>query len=154
MSLLAQLAIALAIFAAGAAGGIRWHAGQDAIAAEAAREARETDQRQQRRFNDIQAGRQAGTVATLNTKLGDLRAQLATLSGRTCLDAGTVGLLNSSGVLERAAAASEPARAASASAASDRDVAEYIATCRTRYGEVSEQLNRILDIEEKREPPD
>jgi hypothetical protein len=36
MSLLAQLVIALAIFVAGAAGGIRWHAGQDAIEAQAA----------------------------------------------------------------------------------------------------------------------
>lgn len=39
MSLLAQLAIAAAIFIAGVAGGIKWHAGQDAIAAEAQREA-------------------------------------------------------------------------------------------------------------------
>lgn len=34
MSLLMQLAIAAGIFLAGVAGGIRWHAGQDAIAAQ------------------------------------------------------------------------------------------------------------------------
>lgn len=39
MSALAYLAIALAIFVSGVAGGIRWHAGQDAIAANAAHHA-------------------------------------------------------------------------------------------------------------------
>jgi hypothetical protein len=116
-------------------------------------EAQAADERQQRRFNDTQAGRHAGELATLNTKLGDARARIAQLSGRTCLDAGTVGVLNDTGVpAQRRAAASEPARAPAGAAASDRDVAEYIATCRTRYGEVSEQLNRILDIEDRRHP--
>lgn len=154
MSILAQIAIAFLIFAAGTATGIRWHVGQDAIAENAAREQRDAFARSQRRFNDDQAGRHAGELATLNTKLGDARAQLAKLSGRTCLDAGTVGVLNATGVQQPGAAAGQPADAASAPAASDRDVAEYIATCRTRYGEVSEQLNRILDIEDRRHPPD
>ena len=51
MSWTIQLIIALAIFAAGAAGGIRWHSGQDAIAAQAAQQARESDAIQQRMLN-------------------------------------------------------------------------------------------------------
>lgn len=159
MSILAQIAIAFLIFAAGTGAGIRWHVGQDAIAAEAARDARDSDARQQRRFQDLQAGRQAGQLATLNTKLGDARARIATLSGRACLDPGTVGVLNATGVPEPGPVASKPARAASAASASenerwasDADASEQIAICRTRYGEVSEQLNRILDIEDRRSP--
>jgi hypothetical protein len=50
MSLLAQIVIAGLIFLAGVAGGIRWHAGQDAIAANLQREqaAKELGQRLQR----------------------------------------------------------------------------------------------------------
>lgn len=160
MSALAKVVIALVLFVAGVALGIRWHVGQDAIAAAAAQSARDSDARQQRVFDDRAAGQHAAQLATLNAKLGDARAQIATLSGRTCLDAGTVGVLNTTGVLERGAAAGEPASAASSAAApagdrpaaSDVDVAGYIAACRTRYAEVKNQLDQILDIEDKRHP--
>jgi hypothetical protein len=161
VSLLAQLAIAGLIFAAGAAGGIKWHAGVVAARDLAALQAQETDRRQQRQFNDLQAGRHAGQVASLQGQLGNAREKIASLSGRSCLDAGTVGLLNATGVVDGGAAAGEPARAAEAAAAaagdsgqaSDRDVAGYIALCRTRYAELAEQVNRILDIEDRRHPP-
>jgi hypothetical protein len=161
VSILAQIVIAGLIFIAGAAGGVRWHAGQDAIAAQAAQEARETDARQQRHFNDGAAGKHAAQLATLNDKLGDARAQIARLSGRSCLDAGTVGVLNDTGLPgDNGAAAGKPAGAASAAApgpddrvATDVDVAGYIALCRTRYGEVESQLNQILDREDRRAAP-
>jgi hypothetical protein len=160
MSIWMKLAIAALLFVVGVATGIRWHAGQDAIAAQHARDLRETDARQQRQFDDLVAGRHAAQLATLNTKLGDARARIATLSGRPCLDPGTVGMLNDAGVLERGAAAGEPARPAAAASsaqgdgwASDADAAEQIAICRTRFGEVSGQLNKILDIEDRRHPP-
>lgn len=131
-----------------------------------AAEARATDARQQRLFNDTAAGRHAATVAGLNTQLGEALGHVATLSGRQCLDAGTVRLLNSigkpAGDLGLRAAAVEPAGAAQAAAgpgadaapggyASERDTAHWIAVCRAQYGEVAGQLNQILDIEERRE---
>jgi hypothetical protein len=120
---------------------------------------READAREQVKFNERAAGYHAEQVATLNGKLGAAYAKIAQLSGRACLDAGTVSVLNSTGVLDGGTAPSEPASApASASSGSglrystDRDVAGYIALCRTRYAEVADQLNRILDIEDQRHP--
>lgn len=131
----------------------RWQA--NTIAAQKlADEIRESDQRQQRRFADQAAGQHADALAAVNTKLGDARAQIARLSGRQCLDSSTVGLLNNLGGsrLGLRASASDLAVTPGASA-SDRDVAEAIAVCRSRYESVSDQLNKILDIEDKRHPP-
>lgn len=160
MGLLAQLVIALALFTGGFAGGIKWHVG---IVAERELEEqllREADARQQRRFNDLQAGRHATVLASLNTQLGKANAKIARLSGRTCLDAGTVGVLNATGVLpggtapvDAASAPAAPAEPAGNRTSTDVDVAGYIALCRTRYAEIASQLNQILDIEERRHPP-
>jgi hypothetical protein len=63
-----------------------------------AEEARQTDARQQRQFNDTASGRHAAMVATLSNKLGDARGQITTQSAdRQCLDARTVGMLNNLG---------------------------------------------------------
>lgn len=143
----------------GAADADRMRAEQTAAAA------RESDARQQRRFADQGAARHAATLATLNNQLGDARAQIALLSDRQCLDAGTVRMLNgigASGLGVRAPAANlagaPPAPAAPAvddasSYATERDTADHIATCRASYAAVSDQLNQILDIEDKRHPP-
>lgn len=159
--------LALLVGAGGAAWGTwqvqewRWKS-NTADQREAEHQARESDARQQRRFNDQAAGAHARTVATLNTKLGDARAQIALLSDRQCLDAGTVRMLNGIGAsgLGVRAPAGEPAGAAAAAAAAapddatgyatERDTAEHIAICRARYAEVSDQLNKILDIEDRR----
>lgn len=155
-----QLIISLAIFAAGAAGGVRWHAGQDAIAAQAAAEAVKSDQIQQRKFSDKAASTHAAALATINNQLGNAREQIANLSGRECFGADTAGVLSAVGAEPGGAAAGEPAGAPTATAAgtglwysTDRDVAGYIAICRARYGEVTSQLNKILDIEDRRHPP-
>lgn len=160
MSILAQLVIALAIFLGGFAGGIKWHVGIVAARDLAAAQARESDAKQQRKFNDLQGGRHAGALAKLSNQLGDARAQIAKLSGRACLDAGTVGLLNATGVVDSRATAGQPASAPAAAAAraddrtaTDVDVAGYIALCRTEYAKVADQLNKILDIEDRRHPP-
>ncbi len=146
----------------------RWGAHEaDRLQAEqTAREARESDARQQRRFADQAAARHAATLAQLNTQLGDARAHIARLSDRPCLSAGTVRMLNNigapTGLGVRAPAANPagapPAPAAPAaddasSYATERDTADHIATCRASYAAVSDQLNQILDIEDKRHPP-
>lgn len=124
--------------------------------------ARESDARQQRRFADNAAGLHAQQIARIQTQLGDARAQIALLSDRQCLDAGTVRMLNNIGAsgLGVRAPAGQPASAAGAAAAAapddatgyatERDTAEHIAICRARYAEVSDQLNKILDIEDRR----
>lgn len=157
MSWSIQAVLAALIFAAGAAGGIKWHAGQDAIAAQAADEARQSDARQQRKFVDKAATSHAAALAKINNQLGNAREKIASLSGRECLDAGTVGMLNTIGVEPVPAAAGEsesPAPTAASGTglrfATERDTAGAIAVCRARYGEVSSQLNQILDIEDAR----
>jgi hypothetical protein len=154
------LSVAIALFVGGFAGGIKWHVGIVAARELEAQLARESDARQQRRFTDLQAGRHAGALATLNTQLGNAREKIARLSGRACLDAGTVGVLNATGVLPGAAAAVDAASAPAAAAAgaddrhaTDNDVAGYIATCRTEYAKLADQVNKILDIEDRRHPP-
>ena len=125
--------------------------------------ARESDARQQRRFADNAAGLHAQQIARIQTQLGDARAQIALLSDRQCLDAGTVRMLNNIGAsgLGVRAPAGEPAGAAGAAAAAApddaasgyatvRDTAGHIALCRASYAAVSDQLNKILDIEDRR----
>ena len=160
--------LALLVGAGGAAWGTwqvqewRWTA-NTADQREAEHQARESDARQQRRFADQAAGAHARTVATLNNRLGDARAQIALLSDRQCLAAGTVRMLNNIGAptgLGMRATAANPAGAPTAPAtpapddgySTERDTADHIATCRASYAAVSDQLNRILDIEDKRHP--
>lgn len=160
MSWTIQLIIALAIFVAGAAGGIKWHAGQDAIAAQIASEALRTDQMQQRNFGNEAATSHAAALATINTKLGDAREKIALLSDRQCLDAGTVGMLNAIGGEPMRATAGESASTTAAAAsggglrfATERDTAAAIAICRSRYAEAVSLVNQIMDIEDARHPP-
>lgn len=151
MSWALQLVLAMAIFAAGGAAGIKWHAGVDAQRELAAQELHESDAKQQRQFIDLAAGKHASAVATLSTQLGNAREKIVNLSGRACLDADTVGVLNDIGGQPMRAAARDPARAPAA-VATDRDVSIAIATCRASYSAVADQINRILDIEEQRHP--
>ena len=164
----AAIAAALAFGAGWQVQAWRWAAadGQRIAQEQAAQQARETDARQQRLFADNAAARHAATLATLNTQLGDARAHIARLSDRQCLAAGTVRMLNNigapTGLGVRAPAANPagapPAPAAPApddasSYATERDTADHIATCRASYAAVSDQLNQILDFEDKRHPP-
>jgi len=155
-----QLVIAIVLVVAGFAGGVKYHAGVIAQRDLQAQQARETDAKQQRQFNDVLGGKHAQAVEKLSDQLGDARAHLARLTARSCLDPESVRVLNATGVLERGAAAGQPARAASAPEAAgglrwatNVDLGEYIAYCRTQYGKVSGQLNQILDIEDRRHPP-
>ena len=159
MSILAQLVIALAIFAAGTAGGIKWQLGVQARIELAAKDARDSDLRQQRIVVDKASAAHASTLEAINEDLGEAREQIARLSGRECLDSRTVRMLNNIGQPNRTPAG-QPESAPEAPAtgqgirfATDADAASAIAVCYARYAEVSSQVNQILDIEEKRFPP-
>jgi len=153
MNLLAQLVVVLFIFVAGTAAGIRWHAGQDAIAEVAARELRDTDARQQRQFADRKAGEFAAKVDRIANQLGNAREKIASLSSTDrCIDADTVRVLNAIGADPVRAAASEPATAPGGFATA-HDVGADIATCRAGYAKLAGQVNEILDIEDRRHPP-
>ena len=164
----ALLAAAIAATGAWQVQAWRWGAHEaDRLQAEqTARDARESDARQQRRFADQAAARHAATLAQLNAQLGDARAHIARLSDRPCRGAGTVGMLNNIGapagpgvrthpgqLAGAPAAPATPAPDDASSYATERDTADHIATCRASYAELSSQLNRILDFEDKRHPP-
>lgn len=135
------------------------------VAEQQAETARQLEARQQREAAATAASKHAARVAVLSTQLGDARAHIARLSDRQCLAAGTVRMLNgigASGLGVRAPAANPagapPATAAPApddasSYATERDTADHIATCRASYAAVRDQLNQILDFEDKRHPP-
>lgn len=162
----ALLAAAIAATGAWQVQAWRWGAHEaDRLQAEqTARDARESDARQQRRFADQAAARHAATLAQLNAQLGDARAHIARLSDRPCLGAGTVRMLNNIGAptgLGVRAPAANPAGAPTAPAtpapddgySTERDTADHIATCRASYAAVRDQLDQILDFEDKRHPP-
>lgn len=137
-------------------------AGEEALATAAADAIRES----QRDQADAAAEAHATELASINKQLGGARAHIATLSDRQCLGAGTVRVLNSIAAgssshgdvravpVDPSGAAPTPSPAAHDAAegeyASERDVSEFIAACRAQYGEVSSQLNQILDIEDAR----
>lgn len=180
MSLLAQIVIALILLVAGFGGGVKYHSGVIAQRDLAARDARESDERQQRALGDRKAVQHASTLANVNNQLGAARAHIATIDSRQCLDADTVRVLNNIGS-ELPTTARDPAREAAAPAAdrgdrpagsaagpdrgapgatglklptaTTRDVATALAICRTRHTELASQLNQILDIEDARHPP-
>ena len=162
MSWLAQLAIAFLLFTAGLASGIKYHAGQDALAAKDASVLLAADQRQQRQMGDVAVTRQIAKVTALAGQLGAAREHIKSLSGHTCLDADTVRLLNDIGREPVRAAASSPAGAPTSTAtdpsnradSSDIDIASAIAQCRSAYAGIAGQLNEVLDIEESRHQRD
>lgn len=149
----------LAILVAGFAAGVKYHAGVIAQRDKAAAELVKSDGIQQRKFIDKASGQHAAAVDKLSNQLGNARVQITKLAGRECFAVDTTSVLNSIGTEPAAAAAGEPAGAAAATASggglrftTDADAASAIATCRARYGGVASQLNKILDIEEKRWP--
>lgn len=152
MSWALQLVLAGIIFIVGAAGGWKAHVGVVAQRDLAAAELVKSDQIQQRKFGDVASGKHVAVVARLSTQLGDARAHIEKLTGRPCLDAGTVGVLNAIGDQPGGTPASQSAGAPEA-VATDRDVSTFIAACRAQYGELSSQVNQILDIEDRRHPP-
>ena len=152
-----RLAVAACLFVAGLATGIKYHAGLIAREALAAQVQLDADRQKQRQANDQAAAKNSQRLATLSKQLGDARETIAHLSGRTCLNAGTVRMLNDIGSEPVRAAASEPAPAPTAAgstdeqpASSDIDVARAIAQCRAGYAGLAGQLDAILDIEEAR----
>lgn len=118
-------------------------------------ELRASDKREQRTFGDRVAGAHVVQLEQIGKQLGVAREKIASLSGRVCLDASTVGVLNGieGGGEQPGRAATGGAAGAAQAVATDRDVATFIATCRGQYGQVSDQLNKILDIEDRRHPP-
>ncbi len=143
--------------------------------AELDRQWRAGEESAQRAINDRKAGEHAAAISKLTKQLGDTRAHIATLSTRRCLGADTVGMLNAIGkpaggglglrattgnAASTAAAAagsgdnvSKPAPIGEHSAdvyASEQDTAKQIAVCRAGYAQISDQLNKILDIEDRR----
>lgn len=153
--------LGIAVLAAGSFwAGYQWHAGRVAQADLEAKDHAQDLQRHARRGMDASAGQHAQTLATLNTQLGAARVQIARLAGRDCLDPNTVGVLNDigRGGLRTAAGDAEGAPPAASSGGglrftTDRDAASAIAICRAKYAEVSSQLDKILDIEDRRHPP-
>lgn len=158
--------LALGVTASGGfLAGKEWEQGRQAQEDIAAEQARQSDQKQQRQFNDRLAARHASQLATLSKQLGDAREHIASLSGRVCLDPRTVGVLDTIGATADRADAGQPSGAPEAPAANpgdgtglrystDRDIAGWIATCRARYAEVASQLNKYLDREDKLFPPE
>lgn len=149
------LLFAVAVFVAGAAGGVKYQQGVYARAELAAQAARLADREMQRELGSVKALAHAKDLQIIQTQLGAAHAHIAKLSGRACLDADTVRVLNAIGAQPVRTAAVNPDGTPATPAANpdqrqyatDADTATALATCRSRYAEVSGQLNKILDIE-------
>ncbi len=140
-ALLISSAVSLAL---GAWGGVEWRLGREAIAL---KEARAELKKLGDAANDI-ALVYAGNTARLDRKLGDARVRLRDLTtGRDCLSADAVRLLNAGAGVP--AATTELAGSPDA-AATDRDVGDALALCRSEHTKLAAQLNAILDIEDRK----
>lgn len=155
VSLLGLLALVLTHLAAYAFG---WqaHARDETARAAHARQALINLEERYRK----QGERHVETVDQLKTQLSDAQQQLAQLTtGRYCLSAAAVRVLNRTGRVPAPTAASAEAPGtperleddrAGEPFATDHDAAVALAECRTQYGVVSDQLNKIIDIELER----
>lgn len=144
----AYLIAASAIAAGSFWAGLEWQQGRHAIALQAAIADRD---KAQDAANNI-ALAHASNTAVLSRKLGDARVQLRDLTtGRNCLSADAVGVLNAIGPAVPPTA-SAPA-GTPATAATDRDVGDALAICRGEYDKLAGQVNAILDIEDMRQRP-
>lgn len=124
MSPLAYVAIVVAIFVSGFAGGIKWHAGQDAIAEQARRDKVERERKFAEKRVDVAAtARQADSehlrteFLVITERVHDaLQTEFYAPSAPACLDAGGVRDVNAaSGIPD---AGSQPAAAVPRPAAS------------------------------------
>lgn len=107
-----------------------------------------------------QGEQHAEVVRILNEDLDEAHAQLTRLTtGRRCLDAPAVRVLNRTGRVPAPAARTDETPAAperfeddgaGEPFATDRDAAVALAECRTQYAAVADQLNKIIDIELER----
>lgn len=142
IALYAALASAAVSLALGGWLGMRWEEGNQAIALKAANDARKVAEQN---AADV-ALTHANNTAAIAAQLGDARVRIRSLTtGRNCLSADAVRVLNGAAGPGVPAAAAQPASAPEASA-TDQDVGDALAICRSGYGQLSEQLNAILDI--------
>lgn len=138
----AALASAAVSLALGGWLGMRWEEGNQAIALKAANDARKVAEQN---AADV-ALAHANNTAAIAAQLGDARVRIRSLTtGRDCLSAAAVRVLNDGAASGVPAAASQSASAPQA-AATDQDVGDALAICRSGYSQLSEQLNAILDI--------
>jgi hypothetical protein len=142
-----QFLIPLALAVAGFFAGIQWEQGkhaQELLAAQA-------NVRHLFKQIDEKGIEHAAAEAELNRRNAALRREVYSLAGgRDCLSGRAVGLLNSIGLPAPSTAASAPQSAPTASA-TDRDVGDALAICRSEHDRLAGQLNAILDIEEARQ---
>jgi hypothetical protein len=138
--------VTLVLLAAGSFyAGIEWQQGRDALALKDAQAELEKAQA----ASNVIALAYAENSAALSRQLGNARVQLRDLTtGRDCLSAAAVGLLNGA-TPSVPDAAGKPASAPGAFA-TDRDVGDALAICRSAHRQLSDQLNAILDIEDTR----
>ena len=138
----AALASAAVSLALGGWFGMRWEEGNQAIALKVANDARKVAEQN---AADV-ALAHANNTAAMAAQLGDLRVRIRSLTtGRDCLSAAAVRVLNDGPAPTVPTAATQPASAPEA-AATDQDVGDALALCRSGYGQLSDQLNAILDI--------
>jgi hypothetical protein len=134
--------------------GERFQRGQDAIAADAQQKKYDDKLKEVQAVADAASLEHAQVIDQLNRQLGDARAQVRSLTtGRACLTADAVGVLNAIGASTRVPAAASGAASAPQGVATDRDVGDALAVCRGEYAKVKDQLDAILDIEDKRSGP-
>jgi hypothetical protein len=172
MNLTVVLSAIVALFVAFSSGtlvGVKYQAGKEARKQLQQQQQAARERHQQREFADGRALEHAQNVDALATQLLNAYATIAELEEarpRACLDPRTVRVLNATGNVPARAAAGKPADPPAAPAAagndaagtglrwaSNIDVGRYIAYCRAEYGKIAAQLNRVLDIEDKRFGP-
>lgn len=146
------IVIACIAFIVGGFGG--WYATSDHYEAKQAKALKDA---MEKYVADVERGnKSSGNLAkqesAINAKTVEVIKYVPSVTtGRQCLDAGAVRLLNNGATPKLSETAGEPAtESPSTSAASDTDVAEWIAAASGQYETCAARLNELVDYEEGR----
>ena len=162
-TLIAYAIIAAVLFASGLATGNKWANGRHAKAAAKAQEEYQKAYKKEVDRGNALAQQVEEAKARVGIRTVEIIKRLpAVTDGRRCLGSGAISLLNSTGSPGLRLPAGEPdgqsAAAPSAAggnhpaeenAASDIDVANWIATANGQYDNCAGQLNALIDFEQK-----
>lgn len=150
--ILAATIAAIALFLSGLGVGIKWEAGRNAEALLQAQRDFEIKYRQEVDHGNALAAQVEGAKRNIQIRTVEVVKRIPDVTtGRPCLGPDAISLLNGTGKPTLRETARQPAgESAGTPAASDRDVAGWIATADDQYDQCASQLNALIEFEGQR----
>jgi hypothetical protein len=138
----------IALFMSGLTIGIKWKSGRNAEALLQAQQEYQVKYKKEVEHGNALAAQVEEAKRNIQIKTVEIIKRIpAVTNGRPCLGSDAVSLLNGTSKPTLRETARQPAgESAGAPAASDRDVADWIAVANERYDQCAAQLNGLIDF--------